>query len=137
MKESLIFIVNAFHKLLVYFMIFGCLLPPKYLWIHILLWPVVLIHWQFNKGKCCLTQFELYLKHNTCREDSPTVENDHGGDYYFVKSILADVNIHLTNEQMHMGTRVLFSTTWLISLVRYLTYKEWFAKRSLKEKEDK
>ena len=71
MKESLIFIVSTFHKLLVYFMVFGCLLPPQYLWIHLLFWPIVLIHWQFNDGKCCLTQLELYLKNGTrasCRQ---------------------------------------------------------------------
>lgn len=140
MKDSLICILNAFHKLLVYFMIFGCLLPEKYLWIHLLLWPIVYVHWQFNDEKCCLTQLELYLKYNTSRKDAPKVEHDHGEDFYFLRKLLADFNLNLTIEQMHTGTYVVFTTSWFISFIRYLVYKKWFEnneKLNLKEKEDK
>jgi len=109
-------------------MMFGCLLPPEYLWIHLLLWPIVYIHWQFNDNKCCITQLELYLKNNTI-EDAPTVEQDHSNEYYFLRKFLADYNLDLTNEEMHIGTNILFTTSWLISLIRFLTYKKWFEKR--------
>lgn len=133
MKDSLIFIVNTFHKLLVYFMIFGCFLPPKYLWIHLFFWPIVYLHWQFNDGKCCLTELELYLKNV---KDAPTADKDYGEEHYFIKKILADYNINLTSEEMHKGTLTLLTVSWLVSLIRFLTYKNWFSKPSLKEKEE-
>lgn len=121
-NSCLITLVHIFHKILVYFMVFGCLLPQKYLLPHLLLWPIVYIHWQFNDQRCCLTQLELYLKDKT--KTAPTIQEDHGDDYYFLKSLLKDYDIELSKDHMQLGIYTLFTASWLISLVRYLKYKQ-------------
>ena len=49
-------IVHTIHKLLVYFTIFGFLLPRKYLICHLLVFPIILFHWILNDNKCAFTQ---------------------------------------------------------------------------------
>ena len=116
MNNILIFLLTTFHKLLVYFMFFGCILPPKYLPLHIALWPIVYVHWQFNNNKCILTELELKMRGI---KKIPSVENDHGSDYYFMKKILSDMNISLTDHQMKYMTYILFTVSWLVSIKRY------------------
>jgi hypothetical protein len=110
--------VHVCHRLLVYFMSLGCFLPEKYLWLHLLLWPIVFAHWQFNDQKCCVTQLEIYLKNKKC-DASPHIQDDHGNDYYFLKKLLKDFNIEMTKEDMQTGIHVLFTTSWAISLFRF------------------
>jgi hypothetical protein len=121
MTNILLISIVIIHKILVYFMFLGFLLPKKYLPFHLLVWPIVYTHWQFNDNKCILTQIELKIK-NGSEKDAPSVDADHGSDYYFIKKILADFNIELTNRGMSNLTYSLFTIAWLISFIRLTCY---------------
>jgi hypothetical protein len=103
-------------------MFLGFLLPEKYLPFHLLVWPIVYTHWQFNDDRCILTQLELKIKNGSAK-DAPFA-HDHSSDYYFMKKILADFNIELSNNAMSYFTYSLFTIAWIISFVRYTRYRK-------------
>lgn len=119
----IISIIVILHKLLVYFMFFGCFLPAKYLPFHLVAWPLVYLHWIMNNNKCALTQLELKLRTGDSN-NAPTVDKDHDGDYYFMKKLLADFNLELRDDQMASFTYGIFTVSWIISLIRYVNYKK-------------
>lgn len=123
MTDILLISIVIIHKILVYFMFLGFILPEKYLPFHLLVWPIVYTHWQFNGNKCILTEIELKIKNGSAK-DAPSVDTDHGSDYYFMKKILADFNIELTNSGMCYLTYSLFTIAWIISFVRYTRYRK-------------
>lgn len=117
MKEILIKIIVLFHKLLVYFMLFGFVLPKKYLYLHIMTWPIVYLHWQINNDKCFLTELEYKLK-GIPYKSVPNSSNDH--DYPFMRRIFGDIGLNLTNEQIHSFILKYLTLAWAISLIRIL-----------------
>ena len=124
MNDSLTlnFVVTA-HKILVYFIAFGCFLPVKYLPYHLAIWPIVYIHWKFNNNKCVLTQLEAWMRDGTCMDDAPKigVQDD---DFQFTRKVLSSLNITLTNEDLDKFIYVVFSVSWIISFYRYINHKK-------------
>ena len=60
----LAFLVNTFHFLVIFFVLFGpfyfnC--SPLILFLHIVLSFSLLIHWYYNNDTCCLSELEAYL----------------------------------------------------------------------------
>jgi hypothetical protein len=119
---SLNFVV-VLHKLLVYFIAFGCILPVKYLPFHLIAWPSVYIHWKFNDNKCVLTQLEHWLKDGTCMKDAPKVGEKRDDDFYFAKKTLHDYSIDLSDEEVDKLIYIFFSLSWMISFYRYINSK--------------
>nr|QBK88903.1 MAG: uncharacterized protein LCMiAC01_05850 [Mimivirus LCMiAC01] len=106
------------HKIFVYTIIFGFLLPKKYLKFHALLWPLTYLHWKTNNDKCAVTQLEKYLKGD---KNVPTVENDHDdGDANFMKRFFKGWGINLTMRGIHTCTLIIFTVSWLITMYRLL-----------------
>ncbi len=86
------------HKLVVFFIYLGCLLPKRYLKYHIGFLFLLYLHWKSNKNKCILTELEYRLQG---KQDTsiPTIEYDH--DNPFIDRILQDMGIKLTSQQIH------------------------------------
>ena len=102
-------------------MIFGFLIPKKYLLVFVVLWPSVYLSWQLNNNKCILTEIEYYLDN---KKFSPSVTEDH--DYPFIRRMLSNININLTNQKtlsnkhIHYIIMLVLTLLWLIGLVKYL-----------------
>ena len=106
------------HKVLVYFMMLGFLLPKKYLIAHLMLWPAVISHWQFNDNKCILTEMELKLR----GEEAKSIYDENGGEYVFMKKFMNDMGMEFNSKQLHNLIYIGFTVSWLISLYRYTGY---------------
>ena len=115
MKEILKTILVFIHKLIVYFMAFGFLLPHGFLLYFLLTWPLVYLHWQFNNNRCVLTELEYYLDDTPY---PPTVDKDHNNP--FVMKLLNDFGIHLSDSQVHYGIMYGFTVSWMIGAFRYI-----------------
>jgi hypothetical protein len=111
--------VIVLHKIIVYFIIFGCLLPKKYLPFHLASWPIVYIHWKLNDNKCILTQLEHWLKDGTSMKDAPKIGEKRDDDFYFTKKTLGNLSINLSDEDIDNLVYLVFSISWLISFYRY------------------
>ncbi len=118
-KRNLSLVIHFFHKLFVYFIVFGFLLPKKYLIYHLIVWPLVWLHWKTNNNYCFLTQLESKLN----GKESPNVIEAHAnsGDTEFMKRLFNNMGIVMPIERIHLLTRILFTTSWIISSNRYFT----------------
>jgi hypothetical protein len=119
MKKNISLVIHIFHKLFVYFVVFGFLLPKKYLIYHLVTWPLVWFHWKTNNGYCFLTQLESRLNN----KDSPNVVEAHAnsGDSEFMRQLFNNIGIVISLERIHLLTEILFTTSWVISFYRYFT----------------
>lgn len=121
MKKILKLAIILVHKIIVFLMIFGFLIPKKYLLLFIILWPSVYLSWQLNNNKCILTEIEYYLDN---KKFSPSVTEDH--DYPFIRRMLSNININLTNQKtlsnkhIHYIIVLLLTLLWFVGLVKYL-----------------
>jgi len=109
--DSFIFVI---HILVLLFAVFGFLLPKKYLILHLLMWPAILIHWLTNDDKCVLTELEK----NTQSDDEEYV--------HFSLKIHKILGLKRgktedddKNTMVNIYT-ICYSITWLISLYRYV-----------------
>jgi len=114
-------VVYLIHKLFVYFLILGAFLPKKYLFYYIIAWPITYIHWQFNKQRCILTQLEYFIDNKAF---PPKVYEDN--DFPFMKSIFDELNIKMSNSEIHY--MVMYGNTifWLIGVIRYFRLYKTF-----------
>lgn len=103
-------IVHILHRILVYFNLFGFLLPKKYLIYHLFLWPIILIHWLTNNNKCFLTQLEIQLSGNNWGKK----ESDFG------IGIAKSFGINLSKKETDKISITLATISWLISLIRFV-----------------
>ncbi len=95
-------------------MLLGFLLPRKYLYLYIIAWPIVYIHWQLNNNKCILTEIEYKLQN---KKNTPTANKDH--DFPFINKMLNEWNIYLSNNQIHYLIFFILTITWIIGLIRF------------------
>jgi len=120
--KILILLLEIIHRILVYFMLFGFILPIKFLYIHIFAWPLVYLHWQLNNDRCILTEWEYKLKGIEYKY-IPTSSEDH--DWPFMRKALSILNINLTNKQMDKYIKKYLTIAWLISLIiLFMHYKK-------------
>ena len=115
MKEIIITVVHIIHRLLVYFMMFGFIIPHKYLFLHIITFPFVYLHWQLNNDKCILTELEYKLK-GIDYKFVPKTSDDH--DYPFMRKIFSDFGLNLTDQQIHKFIIKYLTGAWFISVLR-------------------
>ena len=118
-KKYLSLVIHIFHKFFVYFIVFGFLLPKKYLRYHLFAWPLVWLHWKTNNGYCFLTQLENRLN----GKESPNVIEAHANstDAEFMKRLFNNMGIIMPIERIHLLTNILFTASWVISSYRYFT----------------
>ena len=118
-KKYLSSVLHILHKLIVYFMVFGFLLPKKYLIYHLIVWPLVWLHWKTNNNYCFLTQLESKLN----GKESPNVIEAQADstDTEFMKQLFNSIGIIMPIERIHLLTRIMFTTSWTISSYIYFT----------------
>lgn len=114
MRKIIKIMLISIHKLLVYFMFFGVFLPERLLIYFLITWPLIYLHWQLNNNRCILTELEYFIDN---KPYPPTVDKDH--DYPFMRSVLADFNIKVPDEQIHYGVLFGLTAIWIVGVVRY------------------
>lgn len=120
MKQIIINLIVLIHKLIVYLMLFGFLLPQKYLYLHLIAWPAVYLHWQLNNDKCFLTELEYTLK-DIEYDKIPKSKDDH--DFPFMRRIFNDdLGLQLTDLQIHTYILKYLTIVWFVSLIRIMFY---------------
>jgi hypothetical protein len=110
-------LLAIFHKLFVCFMFCGFLVPEKFLFYFIIIWPCVYLHWQFNDGRCVLTELQYYLDN---KPFPPKVYKSN--NYPFMRKMLSDININLSNSQLHYAIIYGYTISCLIGVIRYIKY---------------
>lgn len=103
-------VIYIIHIILVYFIILGFLLPYEYLWIHLLTFPLIVLHWKTNNDKCILTEYE-YTSEQIDNKKAP-----------FMQKFFASYGLNLNDKDADKATYILFTTTWLISCIRYYRF---------------
>lgn len=103
-------ILILIHKLFVFFIFFGFLLPRKYLLLHFFTYPILKLHWFLNNNKCFLTEL-----HNN---------NVEARDYPFMRQLFSDLGLKLTNKQVEYFTDYGFIFSWLITFFRLFIIKK-------------
>lgn len=89
------------HALVVIYGFLGFLSPKKYLIFHAFFWPLLLIHWKMNDGKCILSQLEN--------------QNVSSGEWPFIRKFL---KFDISDEMIGYITYIVYTTSWIITLMR-------------------
>ena len=121
MRNFLKKVVYLIHKLFVYFLILGVFLPEKYLFLYIIAWPLTYIHWQFNGQRCILTQLEYFLDNKSI---PPKIDED--PDAPFMKSILSEIGIKMSDSEIHYTVCYSNTILWSIGVIRYFRLYKLF-----------
>lgn len=106
--------IQIIHKIIVYFMLFGFLLPINFVYIHSITWPIVYLHWKFNNDKCILTEMEYKLK-NIEYNHIPKTSEDH--DFPFMRKLFSELGINLNNQQIDKFIIKYLTIVWIISII--------------------
>ncbi len=114
----LVYLLNIMHRILVYFMLFGFILPGKHAWLHGIAFPLVYWHWTKNDGNCILTQYEHKL-----RKMDYMPNGNNMNDYPFLRRIFSDMGLHMTNEDIKKYIIPYFFVISFTSLCRFIIYK--------------
>jgi len=85
---------------------FDYFLPAKYLWIHIPMFPSLLIHWELNDNYCFLSQMENRLRNIPDKK----VYNDHDDpDATFMKKVFNNLlKIKFTDREANIMVYLIF-----------------------------
>ena len=108
----LVQLLAALHLASTFFLLFGCLVPQKFLWVHALFWPLVFLHWQLNNGNCILSDLQkkagdLQLKSNE-------------GSWPYVRGLLANFGYtsNIQDNQIRDAIYTVYTVSWAVSLYR-------------------
>jgi hypothetical protein len=104
-------IIASIHKLFIVFVIFGCLLPKKYLILHIITIILVPIGWKLV-NMCILTKLENGLKNRSDKDYN-----------IFLPRFYHNIGININDEQANHITNLLVGLSFLISIYRYFIKK--------------
>ena len=113
--KILLLLIHIFHKILVITVMCGFLFPKKYLIYHLISWPLVWLHWELNNNYCFLTQIERRLNEKI----NPKIKNKEKNNSEFMKKIFNDMGIYISVEKIDILTKLIFTTSWLITVFRY------------------
>ena len=116
-----LFILDVIHRIVVYFMVFGFILPKKYLKFHLLTYPLIWLHWKLNNNKCFLTELEYKLK-GIKYEDTPSYNKDH--DFPYMRKIFNEFGLYPSDESIHQVVMATILVSWLISFTRLFIIKK-------------
>jgi len=109
-------LLEYIHRIILYFMLFGFILPQKYAWIHGITFPLVYWHWTKNDGNCILTEMEYKLRGKTLPKGGMN-------DYPFMRRIFKELGLDFTNEEIKNYVLPYLTVISIISLLRTLRYK--------------
>jgi hypothetical protein len=102
-------------------LIFGVLLPSKYLIYYLFLLPALYLHWYFNDNKCILSELESYFDN-----ENSNINNQDEARYYQLETIfkmLKKFNIYLYHGDLFISTLLNISIVcWIIGFIRFIIY---------------
>ena len=122
--------INFIHKIFSYFIVFGCLLPTKYLIIHLAFVVLLYTHWYQNDNYCFFSMIEYVLRGKEA--DLKTIDKmvvSIQTEYKIFKFIALKLfNYSLTIKDMHLITVYLINISIIISLIRFILHFNLFKK---------
>ena len=104
-------LLQFIHILGLLILLFGFMLPKKYLKYYILLLPIVFISWLINNNICILTYYEYKLRNKN-------IENNCSSP--FIYNTLKFMNINITQNQIDNNIHIIFIIPWVIAILRLL-----------------
>ena len=122
MNDTIIIkLVRYFHYTYMLTLIFGVLLPSKYLIYYLFLLPALYLHWYFNDNKCILSELESYFDN-----ENSNINNQDEARYYQLETIfkmLKKINIYLYHGDLFISTLLNISIVcWIIGFIRFIIY---------------
>ncbi|MEL7034897.1 MAG: DUF2784 family protein [Cyanobacteria bacterium J06592_8] len=115
-KNILIAFTKLIHILILFFVIFGWLIPSQ-LWriIHLIFIPAMILQWQFNQGTCILTNLENKLRGETAQKQQQQGQ--------FIKGLLGKCCQPLPSDRTLKNVIYgMITTSWLLSWVGLLVF---------------
>jgi hypothetical protein len=109
---SLVKLLSVLHLASTFFLLFGCLVPQKFLWVHVLFWPLVFLHWQLNNGNCIVTDLQKKVGDPNITAKS--------GSWPYIRSLLANFGDTraISDTQIHIAIYTIYTVSWAVSLYR-------------------
>ena len=122
--------IHILHKLFVYFLVLGFLLPRKYLIIHLIAYLLLKLHNFTNNNYCISSLFEYILrdkenKIKTVDQMVVTIKYEYKLLAFISKKVF---NHYLTRSEMHTIGNIIISISVVISIIRYLLQFEFIKK---------
>ena len=114
-------LVKITHYLLLFVLIFGIFLPPKYLIYYLFLWPAVYFSWQFNNNRCMLTELESQFdpRHLNLNEH----EEVRHYKYIEIFENLKKIDIYFDNiESFNSYVYNIIMIVWVVGVIRLINY---------------
>jgi len=121
LKNILNELVKISHVLLLFFLIFGIFLPPKYLPYYLFIYPAIYVHWYFNDNQCMLTELESHFDQKYLNINNP--EEVRHYKYKDIFESLKKMNIYF--DSIDTCTSYLYNiifVCWIVGLIRLLHY---------------
>ena len=109
-------IIHLIHYLLVIFILSGWLFSANIiLTSHVILIPIIILHWKTNRGRCILTEIEGALRRVEKKIDKKNEQES------FVKKFLAKFFDPLpSDEKIKAAIYISIWSSWTISLLKIL-----------------
>jgi hypothetical protein len=102
-------------------LIFGVLLPSKYIIYYLCLLPALYLHWYFNDNKCMLSELESHLDN-----ENSNINNQDEARYYQLETIfkrLKKINIYFYDGDLFISLILNVSIIcWIIGFIRFIIY---------------
>jgi len=122
MNDTIIIkLLRYLHYTYMLTLIFGVLLPSKYLIYYLFLLPALYLHWYFNDNKCILSELESYFDN-----ENSNINNQDEARYYQLETIfkmLKKINIYLYHGDLFISTLLNISIVcWIIGFIRFIIY---------------
>ena len=118
---TLIKLVRYFHYTYMLTLIFGVLLPSKYIIYYLCLLPALYLHWYFNDNKCMLSELESYFDN-----ENSNINNQDEVRHYQLETIfkmLKKINIYFYHGDLFISQVLNVSMVcWIIGFIRLIVY---------------
>jgi hypothetical protein len=85
-------IIQIFHIIIIFYIIFGFLTPYPYLWIHFFYLIIILIQWIIYNNRCILTDLDVYINEGTIIDDN--------NNYSLMNIFYKKIGIELSEKQL-------------------------------------
>jgi hypothetical protein len=106
-------LIRVVHFGILGFILLGSMSSNKLvLTLHLLVIPIVILHWKTNDGRCILSEWDLKLKSSV---SSGTEVRGH-----FIRSIFSSIGMSPSDQQLKKIIYAVFAASWISSCFRLL-----------------
>jgi hypothetical protein len=113
--------VRYIHYAFMLLLVFGFILPHKYLIYYLFLLPGILIHKNLNDNKCMLTELESLLDNKNLNINNHEEVRYYQFDNIF--NILKKIDIRFYHGDLFLSTYLNISIVcWIIGFIRFIVY---------------